>query len=445
MRRVRLFLLATVAVVPASANDALLRGNGAFAEGRGTISFEAGWVDIGLSSIRPDGLLIIDGAVVDYGGSAEHVYGDRAGGRLSFLLPGEDDGGWFGRNLRLGLQYARDRGEAVWSDFGVPGPTIVTNLSFITASLDGRAVASSSNDINGAIALARAVGFGSGVSDNCAFSDGNSFVSGSATSDGAAVAGCAVSTTTASSSGNAQDANGADFTAVANATALPGPVATTKYAAARNVIDIRRGEVGFEGDYDLSPSVTLSPSLGVTVASSKSDIIVVQGLSSAFLQATQVLSGRIATKDAGVAAGLRANHAFGGGFAAFAGVRAALVRRKTDFDLDSLSFITVNGDDTFANSSSDAHDEFEFLRTETIAAFQGGLEAGASYAFNSGFIGPVRFAVSGDLLWDSRVPTYRNVALEPVLDLAAPVGAARIGYTDEITLAFKAEVTFELP
>jgi hypothetical protein len=443
-----LILFSTAIALPASAGEAT------FADGRGRLTLEGGIVDMTLAPIDPDGMLSIDGASVDFGATADRLHASTVGGAVSFVLPGEDAPAWLGRALRLSVGFERASGDQASLQVGA-GPTLDTNLTLISASIDGRALATVSNDIAGVVAFAHVSGPGTGLTGSCSDTTGSASALATFTSDNSGFTGC--STTAASAEATAYVSTGnSSSSAAANGFVLTVPQQTGFYVQKARSVDARRGAVTLEGDHDAGTGLVLSPSVSVVAGRTVSTFLNSQTLAAPdYFWAMRHVSGRIESDDIGMGIGATLRQSFADGFDVFAGARASALRRRTHLNALSqteLGFILDVDPDLnliqVAETRAMVIEDGIFARAQrhdTIAAFQGMLEAGAGYRFDSGVIGPLRLAVTGAVTYDSDVATYGNIGVPQAIDATPPLAPTHIAYSGEHTFALKAELTFELP
>lgn len=446
MKRRAALLLSTAIAFPALAEEAPIHGSAAFAGGSGHVTFWGGIVEVGVDPIAPDGLIVIDGAAVDLGDGDDTLGGDVFGGALSFVLPGQDDGGWFGRNLRLDMEYERLKADERSQVQGV-GPTIDTSFELVSVSADGHAIGRSLS----ATTLAEAAVFvfdpAPGSDTTCNDASGPNTAQAIVNTANGGAATCTATPTSATAQAAAIDGSTARI-AFANAAVLSGtPIATEYVRIRRQSVETRRGQAGIAGDHPVSEALTLVPSLALTIAETtmafNSAEFLADDLESITFGAIRAAQGTLNSHDAGLRLGVRADYAAGGGFTLFAGATAAVLRRKTVFAGNTIMQGIVNGEATVALTAID--NEIDFRLRDSIAAFQSGLEVGAAYAFDPALgIGRLRFALTGGLVYDSDVATYGNIGDVPAT-VTGPIAPAHIAYTGETTFTLKGAITFELP
>ncbi len=445
MNRRTLLLLSTVCAAPALA-DAPQAGHAAFDGGRGQFTFETGYVEMSVEPVRGDAYIAVDGTPVTFAGIVEEVAGRHFGGTLSYVLAGEDEPSWFGRNLRVFGGYEHEKANAAKIS-RTQGPTIFTAFDFTGVSKDGRAFASSLNHAADSSALiglftpAPDVGLmcvdASGANTSNGFHDsgfGNT-LSCDADANGASAALAVVQI-------------GGVWVAQANAVQTMGdPVDTQKRVYSTYGVVARRGEAGFAGDHQISPALTLTPSVSVAIGERQADFITAEAIANDFedplIGAFRVVNGRMHTRDAALNFALRASYAAGGGFDIFGAVGGGVVRRKTEMAENGISSaVTPNGSTAAALLIVG---DMTFLQNDTTTAYQGMFELGAAYSIDPEIgIGPLRLSLTGGLTYDSDVPTYGNVGSfsGPLL---GPVAPAHIAYTGETSMTLTAAVTVELP
>lgn len=435
-------LLFFVATAPAIADDALpVQGGATFAGGRGHISFEAGWVDLGVGAINPDGTILIDDVALDLGDGDNRIQASALAGSLTFDLPGEDTRSWLGRKLRLKASFERQRATDETAETGV-APTLTSSIEVRSVSSDGTAFAYSNSNTGGASASAFVFSPDTSFTDTCSDASGNFQADAFyAASTGLII--CGVNATNAAA---VVEINSAGYGANvrANGEILSGAPISLLYSVLRERrIETRRGSLALEGDYSIGPALTLSPSLGLAVGETKSSFENVQTIfDNDVLEASRSLRGRTVSHDAGIELGARLTHDAGHGFDLFVSGAGTLLRRKVDLTSQSFTGSNLYGLVTAAFSTMGSP---YFIRTDTIAAFQGQIEGGAGYTFDpDAGLGPLRIALTGGVSYDSDVATYGNVAVPDAIP-AGPVAPAHIAYEGETTLFLKGEITVEFP
>jgi hypothetical protein len=445
MKRTAVFLIPAALISPALADGLPHQGGAPFADGRGHISFETGSVYMSVDPVRADGYIAVDGVPVAFSEGVDHVDGRLYAGELTYVLPGEDEPSWFGRNLRVFGGYEHQMANAAERLLTL-GLTVNDGIDVTSVSSDGRAFASSSSHLTYADAQ---VGFFSPVPSVgllCTLASGAN--SASAFQD----AGFGNTITCAANANGATsqiivNQSGFTWAATANAAVLAAPTAMEMLTYSSYSVIARGGEAGFAGDHQISPDLTLSPSVSVAIGERRADFGTLQGIfddaDNPQIGAQRIVSGNLDTRDGALRLGLRGQYAAGSGFDLFAGVGGAVVRRKTDMTVTSvLGAVTPNGTTAavvFANGDQTVR------RSDTIAAFQGTFELGAGYAFDPAIgIGPLKLSLTGGFTYDSDVPTYGNMGAISG-PLSAPIAPATLAYSDETTLTLKGAITFELP
>jgi hypothetical protein len=443
----RALLLLSAAFAPPALADAPPSGEGSFADGRGHIAFEAGLVDMSVDPVRGDGVIEVDGTPVVFAQGVDRVDGRLYGGEISYVLPGEDTPSWFGRNLRVFGGYEHHKADA-WSRHDAIGPTITSGFDFGSVSADGRAFALSFNHDTHAETLAGLFSPTPAGPAACLIANAGNFSTGFQDAGPGNTLDCSVTATTAFAQTIVTTSEGA-WVAMANAATLPGvPIATEMRVYSRYGVIARRGEAGFAGDHVVSPTLSLSPSLSVSIGERRADFLVLEAigddLDAVTIFALRSLDGNLITRDAGLNLGLRAGYAAGGGFDLFASLGGAVLRRKTEMTFTSAAGGRVFGEDTFA-LALDAAGSSDQRRSDAVTAFQGTIEAGAGFTFDPAIgIGPLRLSLAGGVTFDSDVPTYGNLGFN-TLDAIGPLTPAQIDYTGETTFTLKGAITFELP
>lgn len=450
LSRVRSLLLATTVFASPVLADAPPEGKVSFAGGRGHITFETGAVDMSVTPLRATGEIVVDDAPVAFAEGLDSIDGRTYGGDIVFVLPGEDEMSWFGRNLRLFGGYERQKADAA-EDVRAPGPTITERFAVTSVSSDGRAFARSIS--HAAFAVAQ-VGFFSPMptaGSSCSVSNGGNTGSGFHDAGAAGTLTCNADANTAESL-LTFNPGGQAWGATAFASVLPGgDIATETAVISSYSVSVRRGEAGFAGDYEITPAITASPSLSISIGSRRAQFFQLEAIADDFSNSTIAaqgfLDGSLDTRDAALNLGLRAGYALGSGFDVFGSLGGAAVRRKTTMRASTIVGSIVLGDDTVA-VFSDSSGPGKVRRDDTIAAFQGMLELGAGYTFDPAIgIGPLRLSATAGLTYDSDVPTYGNAGTLGDFDVPVtePVAPAHIAYNDETTLTFKAAIAVELP
>jgi hypothetical protein len=445
MNRRILLLLSAACATPALA-DVPQQGQGAFAGGRGHISFETGIVEMSVEPVHADGHVWIDGTPVEFAEGVDEVDGEFYGGSLSFVLPGENDHSWFGQNLRVFFGYRHERASAAERHVG-DGPTITEGIDLATVSPDGRMFASSSSHVG--FGSAQVAFFAPAPSGGSTCSDTDGANSASAAYDGGVALSFFCNATPVLGIASLEVAQGgAAWAGQATGSALTGlPIPTEVTVTSSHKVADRRGEAGFAGDFDVSPSLTLSPSLSVSIGERRADFHTsVDMFDTPTLVTIRVegdVVGTLDTRDAGLNLGLRATYQESGGFDLFASLGGAVIRRKTEMTATAPLIGGVGSYFTFTQFAVGGGTWI--TRTDTIAAFQAALEAGAGYTFDPAIgIGPMRLSLTGGLSYDSDVPFYGNVGAFSG-PLTGPVAPAHIAYTGETTTTLRAAITFELP
>ncbi|MBP6012829.1 MAG: hypothetical protein KBA31_11425 [Alphaproteobacteria bacterium] len=428
-------LLVLAAVAQASAAEAPpLAGSATFANGQGHISFESGLVDIGVNRVRFDDILMVDGSAIGQGG-VDRIDGSVFGGTLTFVLPGEDRTTWLGRRLRLKGHFERQKGDSTQAFEGVA--TATSDLLGISVTSDGRALVRVHGTPSDSSLTARVFGVNSDETDSCAGSI-------SATTYDAVVTGvsafasCQTFAPASVSFFGVSEDGPTTYVIFAGGGVLSGPADLAFSFSETRSVAVRRGEVALEGDYDIAPNFTLSPSVGLTFGETASSFFQLEQLEGGLIRA---LEGWTTSQDAGIRVGARATYQVGSGFDLFASASGAVVRRKSE--MRSLSF----GGAALIFAEDVNGDPFVHLvEPEARAAFLGDLNVGGAYVFDTQAVGPLRLALSGGVSYDSDVATYGNVGITPTTDITAgPVAPAHLAYSGETTLSLKAEITVELP
>jgi hypothetical protein len=448
MKRGTLLALAAIAATPALA-DAPQTGQAAFAEGRGHIVLEAGYTGMSVDPVRGDGYIAIDGAPVTFAEGIDFIDGQFYGGELTYVLPGEDEPSWFGRNLRVFGSYEHQKARASERIDG-NGPTIDDGFDVTSVSSDGRSFASSSNHL--AYADAQTGFYAASPSVGLMCVDANGAVTASAFQDAGlgqtATCDALASTATAQST---VIGSGDVWNAIANASLLPGlPLTTVTVTRSHYDVTAKRGEAGIAGDRRQTEALVLSPSLSVSIGERRARFdtmeLVANSLSSPDVVAARIVEGGANTTDAALNLGLRASYDAGGGFDVFGSLRGAVVRRKTEMSVQSFVAASIFGESTIAMTAplSDAANLF-VSRSDTIAAAQGTLELGAGYRFEPSIgTGPLRLSITGSLTYDSDVPTYGNMGTFGG-PLSGPVAPGYIDYSAETAFSITGGITVELP
>lgn len=444
----RSLLLSVVVAAPALA-DAPQAGQATFADGRGHIAFETGYIEMSVDPMRVGGSVVVDDAPVAFADGVDRLDGRTYGGAVTYVLPGEEQTSWFGRNLRLFGGYEREKASATES-LRTQGPTITERFAVTSVSNDGRAFARSISHVAFADAQVGFFSPTSSASSSCSAANGANTSAGSHDAGLAGTLTCNADANTALSQVTVNQ--GAElWGATASAVVLPGgPIATETVAFSSYRVSGRHGEAGFAGDYELSPTLTVSPSVSISIGSRRAQFLKLEGISvdpqNFFAQG--ILNGSLDTNDAALNLGLRAGYELGSGFDVFGSVGGAAVRRKTKLNASAIFGAEVLGDTTVAVFIDPSGTGF-MRSVDTIAAFQGTLEMGAGYTFDPAIgIGPLRLSLTGGLTYDSDVPTYGSVGtLSGDFDvpITGPVAPAHIAYSDETTMTIKGTITIELP
>jgi hypothetical protein len=443
VRRV-LVLVCLLVPIAAHADDGSagqLRGTAAFDGGHGHITLGGGYESFGVEALGTGLVIAIDGETV-HGLSDGRVAGNLLDGQLSYLLPGETQGTWLGRNLSLVFDIEHgwgDREQAATDNSRM----VSTGLSFLMSSGDGRAVAYADSTISGATAVAAALGTGNSQSSFCAQASGAVSTIAAANGSAAALAGCIPSASDGIAIAESADNGGAVYSAAARAMILSGtPFSVVTGALTRYDIEDSRGDAVMTGDFELAPLLTLSPSFGF-VAGRRQLKFLSENASSGVDNGTTaffvvgVVAGSLTSKDAGLQGGSRLNYEALPGLDIFASAKGALVFRRTQ--LQTLDFVIGGIKGTDVGIYPARHEE-----TQEHAAFQGGLEIGGSYTFGADWgLGALRAALSGGLRYDSAAATYRHVNASLAFD--PPYAPAGIDFGSEIDYQLKGELTVELP
>ena len=435
-------LIALVCAAPALADEPTpMRGSATFADGRGHITFNAGWVEMDLAPVSAGGAIIIDGVALE-AGDVDSLDGSVFGGAMTLDLPGAAQPTWLGRNLRLKAGFERQRGRLYEAALG--NSTITSSIEVRSVSTDGRAFAYSNSNITGT--TASTVFYGPGTDDVVESCSGTS---GATNSDALLVgsagdASCSIGTSVSNSSVTV-DLPGTFVLAQASAEILASSIDVLYLIESVRRIETRRASLALEGDYDAGPGLTLSPSLGLIFGETKYTFYEGQALGdNATLLLFKALRARAVSHDAGINLGARVTYDAGPSLDLFVSGAAALLRRKVDLESAASTQGILNGEYTVAVSGA-SEDDLSPRLTDTTLAFQGQLEAGAGYTFDPHLgVGPLRFAVTGGMMYDSDVASYGNVATPDVIP-DAPIAPAHVAFEAETTLFLKAEITIELP
>lgn len=396
--------------------------------------------------VRGDGFIAVDGVPLVFAKGVDRVNGNAYGGGVSFLLQGEDEPSWFGRNLRLFGRYERQDVNAGYVARAL-GPTINNSLEITSVTQDGRAFASSSSSATAAVAHAGIFLPEPTVGLACVLSSGANTAIGFHDGGLSNFPDCGVTSSTAESQVSfVQDGVGRFVSA--HATVLTGvPIVTEAEQVNSYGVFVQRGEVGFAGDYQVSPTLTLSPTLSLAIGMRRASFFaherIADDLTFFTITARRTVEGTLRSDDAAVNLGLRGHFAIGAGVDLFASISGAAVRRKTD--LAALSVASSVGPSGTTAATLFTNGDQTFHRIDTISAFQGALELGANYTFDPAIgVGPLRFSITGGLTYDSDVPTYGNVG---AFDgpITGPIAPAHIAYSDEMTMTLKGAITVELP
>lgn len=445
MNRRTLVLLSTVCAAPAIA-DAPQAGQAAFDGGRGQFTFETGYVEMSVEPVKGDAYIAIDGTPVTFADGIDRVDGRHYGGTLSYVLPGEDEPSWFGRNLRVFGGYGHQKANAAETSFA-QGPTIFNAFDFTGVSKDGRAFASSLNHAADSSAQLGLFTPAPTIGLACVDTSGANTSSGFHDNGFGDILDCDADANGALSQLIVTQ-NGANWLGAASAVQTLGdPVDMQKRVKSTYSVVTRRGEAGFAGDHQISPAITLTPSVSAAIGERRAHFITSEIIANDFddplIGANRVVNGRMHGQDAALNLSLRARYAAGGGFDIFGAVGGAVVRRKTEMAEYGVSAaVTPNGGTAVVVLVDGAA---AYLQTDTITAYQGTLEFGAGYTVDPSIgIGPLRLSLTGGLTYDSDVPTYGNVGAFSG-PLTAPVAAAHIAYSDETTMTLKGAITLELP
>ena len=435
MKRAVCLLALAIATQATAAEVAPLSGSATFANGQGHISFEAGLLDIGVNRVRFNDIINVDGVDIGQGG-VDRIDGGVFGGTLTLTLPGEDRMTWFGRGLRLMGHFESQKGDSTQRFSG--SATATSNFLGINVTADGRAITRMEATPTSSTFIARVFALNPSNSDSCAGTIGATtydvLITGQSTS--ASCVGHAPSAVTLF--GVSEDDPKAYVIFAGGNILSPGPVVLSFDFTEQRSIAVRRGELAFEGDYDVGPNLILSPSVGLTVGETSGSFSQLEDFGGGFLRA---LAGWTKSKDVGLRAGARATYRLGSGFDVFAVTSGAVVHRKSE--MLSASF---GGTSLIFEEDQNGDSVLFATAPETRIAFLGDINVGATYAFDTEAVGPLRFAVTGGFSYDSDVATYGNVGITPTTDVTAgPIAPAHLAYTGETTLSLKAEITVELP
>jgi len=440
--RALLLISACLLAAQASADEAPLRGSAEFAGGRGHVTLGGGVVDFGVEQAGTGLSVFVDGEAVSFR-TDDRVDGSVLGGRVSYVLNGERERTWFGRNTRLSLDIVHGWADREEIDLTEDALTVNTALLLHASSADGRAMAYSLNTTTAAAAYTSAFGAESTSTDLCTDTNGSVAANAVAAGGAFATATCTAGATEAESLSQSGDGPSI-FAAETHALILTGtPFAVETLAYARYDIEDTRVEAAMAGDYALSPALTLAPSLALVGGKRKLKFLAESGII-AHDGATDFVifgatAGTLLSKDVGVQAGSDLTYEFQPGLRLFASAKAALLHRKVTMDSAGGVGGGTGGNDFRAYTITAGHMESD----GESAAFRGQFETGGSYEFDAGFLGPLRLALTGGLTYDSAVANYEAVKASPALD--PPFAPADIGFAAETDYYAKAELTLELP